>query len=286
LKPAAFEYHAPTTVDEAVGLLALHGDEAKVLAGGQSLVPMLALRLTRFEHLIDINRVGALSQTTKTNGSVRVGAVTRHRVAVENPEVALAVPLLSRATARIGHFQIRNRGTVGGAVAHGDPAAEQPAVALALDAVIEATSAGGTREIPASQFFAGTWTTALRPDELLTAVSFPVWKGRCGFAVEEVARRAGDFALAGVVCAVALSPDGHPERAALGLFGVGPVPIRASEAERTWVAGSSPEEVAAVAMSEIDPTDDLHATGHYRRRVAGVLVRRALERAIKEASGG
>jgi len=283
MKPAAFEYHAPTTTDEVLGLLALHGDEAKVLAGGQSLVPMLALRLTRFDHLIDINRVGELADVTRSNGTLRVGTLTRHRVAVHDPTVSAALPLLARATARIGHFQIRNRGTVGGAIAHADPAAEQSAVALALDAVMEVRSAARTRQIAASDFFEGTWTTALGPDELLTAVSFPIWEGRCGFAVEEIARRAGDFALAGVVCGVCVDEDGTPERLALGLFGLGPVPVRASQAERAFVAGGSLEDAAAAAMAEIDPPDDLHATGAYRRQAAGVLVRRAVEKALQEA---
>jgi aerobic carbon-monoxide dehydrogenase medium subunit len=284
MKPAAFEYHAPVTVDEAVGLLAQYGDDAKVLAGGQSLVPMLALRLTRFEHLIDVNRVAGLDGVTKTNGNLRVGAATRHRLAAEGPEVLSSSPLLARASAHIGHFQIRNRGTVGGAIAHADPAAEQPAVAVALDAVIETASSNGVREIPAGDFFQGTWTTAIGPDELLTAVTFPVWQGRCGFAVEELARRAGDFALAGVVCAVELGSDDHVERAAIALFGVGSIPTRASGAEVALLAGASLDEVAAAAVSDVHPTDDLHASGEYRRKVAGVLVRRAIERALKEAT--
>jgi aerobic carbon-monoxide dehydrogenase medium subunit len=285
VKPAPFELHAPETIEEVLDLLAQYGDEAKVLAGGQSLVPMLALRLTRFEHLVDINRVEALAPVTRVNGSLRIGATTRHRVAVRDPDVAAAAPLLARATARVGHFQIRNRGTIGGAIAHADPAAEQPAVALALDAVIEAAGASGRREIPAAEFFLGTWSTALAADELLTGVRFPVWEGKTGFAVEEVARRAGDFALAGVVCALSVSSEGRPERVALGLFGVGPVPLRAKQAERALLAGSGLDEVAREAMAEIDPIDDLHASGEYRRKVAGVLVRRGIERAIAEAIG-
>jgi aerobic carbon-monoxide dehydrogenase medium subunit len=284
MKPAAFEYHAPETVDDAVGLLAQYGDDAKVLAGGQSLVPMLAMRLTRFEHLIDINCIAGLDGVTKVNGTLRVGATTRHQVAVEGADVRTAAPLLARASARIGHFQIRNRGTVGGAIAHADPAAEQPAVAVALDAVIEVTSPDAVREIPATEFFEGTWTTAIAPDELLTAVAFPVWQGRCGFAVEELARRAGDFALAGVVCALGLGADDRIERAGIALFGVGPTPVRASGAEDALLGKASLDEVAAAAMSDLHPSDDLHASGEYRRKVAGVLVRRAIEGALKEAA--
>src|SRR5215471_18061591 len=164
MKPAPFVLDQPESVDEVVGLLAEHGDEAKVLAGGQSLVPMLALRLTRFEHLVDVNRVPALAGVETVNGSLRVGAVTRHRVVERSADVADAVPLLARATAKVGHFQIRNRGTLGGAIAHADPAAEQPAVACALDAAMEITSTRGVREVPASDFFVGTWTTALDAD--------------------------------------------------------------------------------------------------------------------------
>ena len=264
-------------------LLAEHGDEAKVLAGGQSLVPMLALRLTRFDHLVDVNRVEELSGISRADGWLRLGATTRHRAVELDRDVASAVPLLSRATGHVGHFQIRNRGTLGGALAHADPAAEQPAVALALDAVFEIASAGGRRDVAAADFFEGTWTTAVGPDELLASVRFPVWEGRCGFAVEEVARRHGDFALVGVVCGVQIGDRGI-ERAAVALLGVGATPVRAVAAEQALLAGASLADVAAAAADAIDPSDDLHATGAYRRKVAGVLVQRALKRALDEAA--
>jgi aerobic carbon-monoxide dehydrogenase medium subunit len=282
MKPAPFRRHAPEQPDEAVALLGEHGDDAKVLAGGQSLVPMLALRLARFGHLVDVNGVASLSGTARTDGWVRIGATTRHRTIERDPLIGQAVPLLARATAQVGHVPIRNRGTLGGALAHADPAAEQPAVALALDAVMEVASPTGTRDIAAGDFFRGTWATALGDDDLLTAVRFPVWEGRCGFAVEELARRHGDFALVGVVCAVGLSAD-RIDRAALGLFGVASTPVRAAEAERALVEGRPPQEVAATAAAAIDPADDLHATGEYRRQVAGVLVKRAVARALEEA---
>jgi carbon-monoxide dehydrogenase medium subunit len=284
MKPAPFEYHAPEQVDDVVQLLAAHGDDAKVLAGGQSLVPMLALRLARFDHLVDVNRVEALRGVTPIERSLRVGATTRHRDLERDP-VATSVPLLARATAEVGHFQIRNRGTIGGAIAHADPAAEQPAVALALDAMMEITSTSGRREVEAADFFEGTWSTALSEGDLLTAVRFPVWDGRCGFAVEEVARRHGDFALVGVVCGVGLDAAGAIDRAALALFGVGGTPVRARGAEEALLAGAGTEDVAARAMREIDPSDDLHASAAYRRQVAGVLVRRAVARATEEADG-
>jgi aerobic carbon-monoxide dehydrogenase medium subunit len=282
MKPAPFELHAPESVDEVVALLAEHGDEAKVLAGGQSLVPMLALRLARFEHLVDVNRVDGLSDITRSNGSLRIGATARHAAVERERDVADAVPLLSRATAKVGHFQIRNRGTLGGAIVHADPAAEQPAVALGLDAVMEVRSTSGTRELPASEFFEGTWTTSLHDDELLTAVRFPVWEGRCGFAVEEIARRSGDFALVGVVCGVGLGASGI-DRAAIALFGVGGTPIRATTAEQALREGAADDEVAAAVMNDIDPIDDLHASADYRRKVAGVITGRALTRAREEA---
>ena len=267
-------------------MLSEHGDEAKVLAGGQSLVPMLALRLARFGHLVDLNRVEELTGVSRVNGSLRIGAMTRHRTVEASDQISADVPLLSRATGHVGHFQIRNRGTIGGAVSHADPAAEQPAVCLALDAMMEVASAGGSRDVAAADFFEGTWSTSLAPDEVLTAIRFPVWERRCGFAVEELARRHGDFALVGVTCGVGTDEAGAVRRAALGLFGVGTTPVRASRAEAALIAGASARETAAAAVEEIDPTDDLHASAVYRRKVTGVLVRRAVDKAIEEASRG
>lgn len=286
MKAAGFKLHEPTVLADALVLLGEHGDEAKVLAGGQSLVPMLALRLARFDHIVDLNRVGELAGITRSDRSLRIGAMTRHRAVEQSAEVVASVPLLARATTQVGHFQIRNRGTLGGSIAHADPAAEQPAVCLALDAVMEVTSSRGTRDVRAEDFFKGTWATALAPDELLAAVRFSVWEGRCGFAVEELARRHGDFALVGVVCAVSLDEAGAVAKAALGLFGVGSTPIRGKEAERALLAGACSLDAANAAMAEVEPSDDLHASGSYRRRVTGVLVRRAIDRALEEAKRG
>ncbi|MCU1465721.1 MAG: cutM 2 [Actinomycetia bacterium] len=274
MKPAPFEYHAPETIDEVTGLLAEHGDEAKVLAGGQSLVPMLALRLTRFEHLVDVNRVAALAGFARENGTLVVRACTRQRVMERDPAIAAAVPLLARATPLIGHFQIRNRGTVGGSLAHADPASEYPAVAVALGAELELASPGGARRrLAADDFFVGTWTTAAEPDELLVAARFPVWPARSGFAIEEVARRHGDFALAGVACAIT---DG---RAGIALFGVGSTPVRVRAAEEAWLAGAPAAEVAESAVRDLDPPADVHASGSTRTRIARHLVERAVTRA-------
>src|SRR4051794_32258196 len=227
VKPAPFEYHAPESAAEAAGLLGELGD-AKPLAGGQSLIPMLALRLTRFEHLVDLNRAADLQGISRTNGDVRIGAMTRQAVVENDPGIAADVPLLARATPLIGHFQIRNRGTVGGSLAHADPASEYPAVAVALGARFEIMGGGATRMVDADDFFTSTWTTAIETDELLTAVQFPVWSGRSGFAVEEIARRYGDFALAGAAAAGQLNESGGGGRAGIGLFGGGRTPPRAA----------------------------------------------------------
>lgn len=285
MKPAPFEYHVPESVDDVVALLAEHGDEAKPLAGGQSLVPMLALRLTRFEHLIDLNRVPTLTRVEERDGAVVVGAMTR-QVALER-NGATAVPLLGLAAPLIGHFQIRNRGTVGGSIAHADPAAELPAVTLTLDATLEVTSTAGTKEIAAADFFVGTWTTLLEDDELLSAIRFPVWSGRCGFAIEEVARRHGDFALTGAVCGVALDDNNVVQRAAITLLGMGSTPLRATAAEQALVGSSGDAsalaEIAQLAIADLDPPEDIHASSRYRRSVGAHVVQRALADALQEA---
>ena len=287
MKPAPFEYHAPETITEVVALLAEHGDEIKPLAGGQSLVPMLALRLTRFEQLVDLNRVDELSGIRRENGTLTIGATTR-QATVQRSDLANSVPLLARAVPLIGHFQIRNRGTVGGSVAHADPAAELPAVALALDAQMEIAAAAGRHTVPAADFFVGTWTTSLEPDELLAAIQFPIWDGRCGFAVDEIARRAGDFALVGVTTAVQLDDRGTIQRAAVALFGVGGTPLRATAAEAA-LTGSAPSpdalhDAAQLATLNLDPPDDVHASSTYRRSVGAHLVERSLTRALAEAN--
>ncbi len=292
MKPAPFEYHRPATIPDALGLLADHGDEAKPLAGGQSLVPMLALRLARFEHLVDLNHVAGLAGISRADGHIVVGAMTRQVTLERDAEVAAAVPLLARATPFIGHFQIRNRGTAGGSLAHADPASEYPAVAVALQATFDITGPNGTRTVDAGTFFEGTWRTCLQADELLAAVRFPTAPPRSGFAVEEMARREGDFALAGVAAAVTLESAGVVGRAGLGLFGVGPTPIRADAAEAAATGQEAAEllakpdllaELGRLATSQLDPPDDIHATGDYRRRVAAHLVTRALRAALEEA---
>ena len=290
MKPAPFDYHAPTTLDEAVALLAELGDSAKLLAGGQSLVPMLALRLAIFEHLVDLRRVDELRSIERRDGRLWIGAGTTQATIEGSAEVSRSSPLLARATPFIGHFQIRNRGTIGGSMAHADPAAEYPAVALALDAEVEAQSPKGRRTIPAARFFHGTWSTELADDEVLVGVAFPVWEGRCGHAVEELARRHGDFALAGTVVAVQVDDDGNVTRCGIGLLGVGATPERATDAEATVVGVAAseiePSEVGRRAMATLTAVpSDLHASAEYRARVGATLVERAWSRALAEALG-
>jgi carbon-monoxide dehydrogenase medium subunit len=271
MKAAAFEYHAPATAAEAVALLSELGDGAKVIAGGQSLVPIMAMRLAAFEHLVDLRRIDELRGIDHVNGSVRIGAMTTQATIERSTEV----PLLARATPLIGHFQIRNRGTLGGSIAHADPAAEYPAVALALDAEMEILASGGTRTVPAADFFEGFWTTAIGDDEVLTAVTFPVWTEPCGVAVEELARRHGDFALAGACVAIS------NERCAISVFGLGAVPVRAPAAEAAVLAGE--RDVGRIAVADLeDVPSDIHGSADYRRHVGAVMVQRAFDRAVAE----
>ncbi|MEN3318321.1 MAG: aerobic carbon-monoxide dehydrogenase medium subunit [Mycobacterium sp.] len=286
MKPAPFDYHSPGELTEAIALLQRHQDDAKVLAGGQSLIPLLSLRLSRFEHLIDLRAIEELRGVTAVDGSVRVGAMTT-QADVARSEAAAAVPLLAKATSHIGHHQIRNRGTLGGSLAHADPAAEYPAAALVVDASLEVAGPTGRRRIPADEFFVSTWVTAMEPDEILTGAYFPVWSGSCGWAVEELARRAGDFAMCGAACGVQL--DGQRlARVALALFGVGNAPMRARTAE-TALAGVAVDDldlpdIGAEVAAGLDPPDDIQASGKQRRSMAKVLVSRVLATAIKEAS--
>jgi len=288
MKAAQFAYHRPDTVAEAAALLDEYGEDAKILAGGQSLVPMLAMRLTHFEHLVDISRVAELQGIDLEGAEVRVGAATPHALVGMDDEVADSVPLLTLATPHIGHFQIRTRGTLGGAIAHADPAAEYAAVALALDARIEATSARGRRHVPASEFFTGLWETALKSDEVLTAVAFPVWSGRCGFAVQEFARRHGDFAIAGATVAVELDDDDRVTRCGIGLLGLGSTPERGTPAEDAItgrpVTDVTADDIGALAMSGLqDVPADLQGSTSYRTRVGAAMVARAWTEATAEA---
>jgi len=288
MKAAPFDYHAPESASDAVALLAELGDGAKVLAGGQSLIPMMALRLAFFDHLVDIGRIGELRGVERRSDDLWIGAGTTEAAVERSEDVATAVPLLAKASPFVGHFQIRNRGTLGGAIAHADPAAEYPAVALALDATMEVLSPRGVRTIGASDFFDGLWTTTMAPDELLVGVSFPTWDGRSGFAEETLPRRRADFAMAGAVIGLELEGDDRIARCAIGLIGLGSTPerARAAEAEATGrkVDEVDPDEIGRLAMEGLDSVpSDLHGSAAFRLRVGAVMVGRAWKTASAEA---
>ncbi len=293
MKPAPFEYHRVASRDEAASLLSELGEDAKILAGGQSLIPLLALRLTRFDHLVDVNQATDLAVIEVAESEVRMGATVRQSQVLRSQEVASALPLLPMASAQVGHFQIRNRGTIGGSIAHADPAAEYPAVAVALDAEIELYSAKGTRTVPASTFFRSTFETDSRSDELLSGVRFPRWGGSTGFAVEEGARRSGDFAIAGAVAAIQIDADDRVSRAAVALFGVGPTPARATGVESALLGrptadldDSAIREIGKAAGQGIEPPADVHASANYRKHLATVMAARAVSRALVAAKSG
>jgi aerobic carbon-monoxide dehydrogenase medium subunit len=288
VKPASFDYHRPDSVEQAVGLLTELGEDAKILAGGQSLVPMLSMRLAYFDHLIDISRLGELQGIERRDQELWIGAGTTEAKVGANPQVRQAVPLLTRATPYVGHFQIRNRGTLGGSIAHADAAGEYPAVALTLDAVMEVVSPRGRREIAAADFFTGLWETAVEPDEVLAGVRFPLWGNRSGFAIHEFARRHGDYAIAGALVAVQLDNDDRVSRCAIGLLGLGSTPRRATAAEEAVVgrpvSAVSPEEIGQAAMTGLDDVPaDLQGSASYRTKVGAAMTARAWIQATQEA---
>jgi CO/xanthine dehydrogenase FAD-binding subunit len=290
MKPAPFEYHDPTTVDQAVALLREHEADVKLLAGGQSLVPLLNMRLARPAVIVDLNRVAGLDYIRRENGHLAIGALTRQRAVERSEVVAGAQPLLHAATKLIAHPQIRNRGTIGGSIAHADPAAEYPAVALALDAELVAVGPNGQRAIKAADFFVTYLTTALDPAEVLTEVRVPVLPERTGWSFQEVSRRHGDFALAGAAVTLTLGARGECETSRVALFGVAPTPVRARAVEEALL-GQTPDDVLFEAAAERagdgldDALTDVHATAEFRRHLARVLTRRALVEAASRAQG-
>ena len=283
MKPAKFDYYAPTSRDEVLELLGQHGYDAKVLAGGQSLMPMMNLRLARPAVVVDINRVEGLSVIANDGGGMTIGAMTRQRQIELSTEVGEQFPVIAAAIPHIAHFQIRNRGTIGGSLAHSDPAAEIPALCVALDAEITAASSGGERTIAASDLAVGPLTTSLEPEELLTQVRLPALDGdgqwRWGF--REVCRRDGDFALVGAIALLRLDSGNVCQEARIAMFGVGDGPVRASEAEASLVGravdANARAEAAALVSAAVDPGSDIHASTEYRKEVSGVMARRALE---------
>lgn len=293
MKPARFSYHDPVSRDEALTLLATYADDAKILAGGQSLVPLLNMRLAQPPHLIDINRLHELSYIRADADGLAIGALARHRDIEHTPSIRQLCPLLAEAMPLVGHPPIRSRGTLCGSLAHADPAAELPAVLLALDGSVRIEAAHESHVMAAEEFFVSELQTALLSNELLTEAWFPLALPRTGAACLEVSRRHGDYALVGVATQVTLAANGTLADARLALFGIAPTPIRARTAEQMLI-GALPTpslflEVAAQAMSELDPHSDLHASASYRRSVAGTLVQRSLqlasERAQRESTG-
>ena len=281
----AFEYIAPATIDEALGVLAEHRDEAKVLAGGQSLVPLLNYRLARPRVVVDIKTL-PLDGVSVVGDRLRIGALTRHATLEESAELARACPLLREAAALIGNVRVRTLGTLGGSLAHADPAAELPMAMVALDARFEVAGREGRRTIAARDFFTGYLTTALAPDELLVEVEVPVLRDM-GWAVEELSRRAGDFAIVAVTALIRLDARGRVDDARIAFGGVGPTPTRVTAAEDLLLgAEPTPErlaETADAARDALRPESDAFVSGAYRRHLAGVLARRALTRAAARA---
>jgi carbon-monoxide dehydrogenase medium subunit len=288
MKPPAFDYAAPTTVDEAVALLQQHAGEAKILAGGQSLMPLLNMRFARPTALIDLRRVAGLDDIREQDGSLVIGAMASKRKVARSKLVKSRQPLLHAATLWIAHPQIRNRGTVGGSMAQADPAAEYPAVAVALGAELRAVGPGGERGVPAEDFFVSYLTTALDENEVLTSVRLPAFPERNGWSIQEVARRHGDFAMVGAAITLGLDGSGRCCDPRIALFGVGPTPLRARDAEQV-VAGEAPGEAvfaaaARKASEAIDePLSAVHASSEYRRHLAQVLARRGLAEAVDRA---
>ena len=291
MKPAPFEYHRPDSVDAALALLAEHGYDAKLLAGGQSLVPAMNFRLAAPAVLIDLNRIAGLDGIAQADGGVRMGAMVRQRAAERSPIVAAGAPLLAETLPYVAHAQIRNRGTIGGTIAHADPAAEIPAVMLALDASFHLRAPGGTRVISAGDFFTGLFGTALEAEEMLVDVEIPPMAPRTGWAFDEVSRRHGDYALAGLAATVQVDDAGRCTSARIALLSVGDGPVLAAQAAAALV-GQEPSEAAiraaaeAASQRDIAPPGDIHATPAYRRQLVEVLVRRVLPRAFARARGG
>lgn len=288
MKPPVFDYATPASLAEATDLLVRYEGDAKVLSGGQSLVPLLNMRLARPAMLVDLARVPDLDWLRVDAGGVAIGGMTRQRTVELSPDVRAQHPLLHAGMELIAHPQNRNQGTIGGSLAHADPAAELPALALALDARFDAVGPNGARAIAAGDFFLTYLTTALDPTEILTAVHFPALPKRTGWAIQEVARRHGDFALAGVVAIVGLASDGTIASARLVLFGVGATPLRALGAEQMLAGqGADPALFAragAQAAADLDePLTDVHANADYRRDLARVLTARALAEATTRA---
>jgi CO/xanthine dehydrogenase FAD-binding subunit len=291
MKPPPFEYYNPQSLDEALSHLAEHGYDAKILAGGQSLVPMLNFRLAQPAILVDLNNITDLAYIQNgDSGGVQIGAMTRHAQVERDPIVADRAPLIHETMPMIATTHIRSRGTFGGSIAHADPSAELVAISVALEGKFRLRSQSGEREVPAADFFLGMFTTQLEPEEILVETSFPTKPARTGWAIKEIARRPHDFALVGVAAVVSLHADDRIQNSRIVFLSVGDGPVVAEKAAETLRDQSpSPELLRAAAetaaVEDIDPSNDIHASAEFRRHLAKVLTRQALETAIERAKG-
>ena len=290
MKPAPFEYFVPTDIVETLDLLARYGDEAKILAGGQSLMPLMNMRLARPRVLVDINRLPELSHITQgADGDLTIGALTRQRAMERTSLIQTHYPLLAAVMPWIGHFQIRNRGTIGGSIVHADPAAELPALCLALEAELVVRSAAHQRTISAADFFRTYLTTAIEPDEILVDIRLPLWRGQWRWGFQEVCRRQGDFALVGAVVMLQMDNDTVCQAARLSMFGVGGTPVRPQRVEEMLrgqrLDSRALDQLANLVAAELEPDSDIHASAQYRREVGGVVARRAVEMALGNRGG-
>jgi carbon-monoxide dehydrogenase medium subunit len=287
--PAAFDYHRPNSLDEAVGLLARYGDTAKVLSGGMSLLPVLKLRLGSFAHLVDIGRIPGLEYIKEDGGFLKIGAMTRQATIERSELVRSKYPLLADAVPLIADPLVRNRGTIGGNVANGDPGNDQPAIMIALGATLVVRGSKGERSIAANKFYTGFFTTALAPDDILTEIRIPIPSGRSGGAYVKLKRKVGDFAAAATAVQLALDAKGAVERAAIALTNAGPTPLEAVDAAR-FLVGKMPDEktiaeAARLAAAKCAPSADRRGSIEYKKEMARVMTTRALTKAVARAGG-
>ena len=286
MKPAPFLYAAPSTLEDALAVLSEHEGDSKIIAGGQSLIPLMNMRLSEPEVVVDISRIPGLNQITDDGTHIEIGAMTTHQEVIDSALVRAKCPLLAEAGKRIAHRQVRHRGTIGGSVSHADPAGEFPTAAVTLDAEICITGPEGERRIGTEELFLGYLMTTLKPNEIVTSLRFPVAPPNTGVGVEELARKENYFAIAGSLCQLSVS-SGVISDAKVGVMGCSPAPLKAREVEDLLVGEKLTREllyeVAQVTRDLVSPDEDLHGTEEYRREMAGVMVRRALQRAWDQA---
>jgi carbon-monoxide dehydrogenase medium subunit len=288
MKPAPFDYHRPATLDEAIALLERYEGDAKILAGGQSLIPLMNMRLARPAALIDLERVHGLAGLSFSGGTLHIGAMTRHMDAERSAEVRARIGVLSAAMHHVGHLAIRTRGTIGGSLAHADPAAELPAIATLFDATFTIAGPSGTREVPWPEFFVTFLTSCLESSEILTGVTLALAPPTTGWSFHEIARRHGDYALAGCAALVDLNPDDTIANARVALFGVDATPMRLLAAERSFAGRRAADaelgEIAAAASDALEPATDVHGTTAFRRDIARHLIVQGVRSAAADAA--